>query len=111
MCGANTHVTYTRLQVVERMLFVHAKLNVGLGYVQVRACIGTACLLSQLGQGMNEILGPLYYVFARAAGPWRAHAEADAFFCFATLMSDFRDMFIKTLDDSAVGISACMDVM
>lgn len=35
-------------EVVERMLFIYCKLNVGQGYVQ----------------GMNEIIGPIYYVFA-----------------------------------------------
>lgn len=35
-------------QVVARILFIYAKLNPGQGYVQ----------------GMNEIIGPIYYVFA-----------------------------------------------
>lgn len=35
-------------EVVERMLFIYAKLNPGQGYVQ----------------GMNEIIGPIYYIFA-----------------------------------------------
>ena len=35
-------------EVVERMLFLYAKLNPGQGYVQ----------------GMNEIIGPIYYVLA-----------------------------------------------
>lgn len=35
-------------EVVQRILFLYAKLNPGLGYVQ----------------GMNEIIGPIYYVFA-----------------------------------------------
>jgi len=34
--------------VVERILFIYAKLNPGIAYVQ----------------GMNEIVGPLYYTFA-----------------------------------------------
>ena len=54
---------------------------------------------------MNEVLGPLYYVFASASdGAWSIHAEADAFFCFSMLMADFRDNFIKTLDYSELGI-------
>jgi hypothetical protein len=112
-------------EVVERILFVYAKLNPGQGYVQ----------------GMNEILGPVYYVFATDPDPaWRGrftlasivhaphcpetnkvhrnflhvnvfrveHAEADAFFCFTNLMSEIRDFFIKTLDDSESGITAVM---
>ena len=35
-------------QIVARVLFIYAKLNPGQGYVQ----------------GMNEIIGPIYYVFA-----------------------------------------------
>ena len=35
-------------EVVQRILFVYAKLNPGQSYVQ----------------GMNEIIGPIYYVFA-----------------------------------------------
>lgn len=67
-------------EVVERILFIYAKLNPGQGYVQ----------------GMNEIIGPIYYVFASdPREEWRAHAEADCFFCFTNLMSDIRDFFIK----------------
>jgi len=80
-------------EVVERMLFLYAKLNPGQGYVQ----------------GMNEIIGPIYYVMASdPRQDWKAHAEADCFFCFTNLMSDIRDFFIKTLDDSASGIQAIM---
>lgn len=32
------------------------------------------------------------------------HAEADAFFCFAHLMGEIKDNFLKSLDDSACGI-------
>ncbi|XP_032232579.1 TBC1 domain family member 13 [Nematostella vectensis] len=80
-------------EVVERILFVYAKLNPGIAYVQ----------------GMNEILGPLYYVLASHPSPdWQEHAEADAFFCFTNLMSEIRDNFIKSLDESATGIGSMM---
>jgi len=80
-------------EVVERILFLYAKLNPGQGYVQ----------------GMNEIIGPIYYVLASdSETEWRDHAEADCFFCFTNLMSDIRDFFIKTLDDSSTGIQAMM---
>ena len=80
-------------EVVQRILFLYAKLNPGQGYVQ----------------GMNEIIGPIYYVMASdSSGEWRQHAEADCFFCFTNLMSDIRDFFIKTLDDSSTGIQAMM---
>ncbi|EEC12724.1 rabGAP domain-containing protein, putative [Ixodes scapularis] len=80
-------------EVVERILFLYAKLNPGLGYVQ----------------GMNEIIGPIYYTFAADPNPeWKKHAEADCFFCFTSLMAEIRDFFLKTLDDSACGIGAMM---
>ena len=73
------------------MLFIFAKLNPGLTYVQ----------------GMNELLAPLYYLFAtdrdaRTAGA----AEPDAFYCFVDLISEFRDNFCSQLDNSSVGIRA-----
>lgn len=40
-------------EVVERILFIYAKLNPGQSYVQ----------------GMNEIIGPIYYVFASDPDP------------------------------------------
>lgn len=38
-------------EVVQRILFIYAKLNPGQGYVQ----------------GMNEIIGPIYHVLASAS--------------------------------------------
>ena len=60
-------------------------------------------------QGMNELLGPIYYAFATdPSAEWRAHAEADAFFCFTQLMSECMNGFLKTLDHSRVGIQGQM---
>lgn len=43
-------------EVVERILFIYAKLNPGIAYVQ----------------GMNEIVGPIYYTFATDPnGEWK----------------------------------------
>uniref|UniRef100_A0A0F7Z9L4 TBC1 domain family member 13 n=1 Tax=Crotalus adamanteus TaxID=8729 RepID=A0A0F7Z9L4_CROAD len=81
-------------EVVERILFIYAKLNPGIAYVQ----------------GMNEIVGPLYYTFATDPNSeWKKHAEADTFFCFTNLMSEIRDNFIKSLDDSQCGITCKME--
>ncbi|KAL7638119.1 UNVERIFIED_CONTAM: hypothetical protein RMT77_011744 [Armadillidium vulgare] len=81
-------------EVVERILFIYAKLNPGQSYVQ----------------GMNEIIGPLYYTFATDPDlGMRQHAEADTFFCFISLMAQARDLFIRTLDKSSSGIGAMMD--
>lgn len=80
-------------EVVERILFLYAKLNPGQGYVQ----------------GMNEIIGPIYYVLASDPNiEYRKHAEADCFFCFTALMGEIRDFFIKTLDESVDGIKGMM---
>ncbi|XP_041370613.1 TBC1 domain family member 13-like [Gigantopelta aegis] len=81
-------------EVVERILFIYAKLNPGLKYVQ----------------GMNEILGPIYYTFAvDPDSTCREFAEADSFFCFTNLMAEIRDNFIKTLDESQFGIGYIMN--
>ncbi|XP_029108641.1 TBC1 domain family member 13-like isoform X1 [Scleropages formosus] len=81
-------------EVVERILFVYAKLNPGIAYVQ----------------GMNEIVGPIYYTLATDPNrQWKEHAEADTFFCFTNLMSENMDNFIKSLDDSPCGITTRME--
>ncbi|XP_023952164.2 TBC1 domain family member 13 [Bicyclus anynana] len=80
-------------EVVERMLFLYAKLNPGQGYVQ----------------GMNEIIGPIYHTFASNTDvEYRKHAEADCFFCFTNLMAEIRDFFIRTLDETESGINYMM---
>ena len=81
----------THQDVLKRILFIYAKLNPGVRYVQ----------------GMNELLAPIYYVFAHDSDPlFAGHAEADAFFCFTNVMSDVRDRFIKSLDHSPSGVLA-----
>jgi hypothetical protein len=63
---------------------------------------------------MNELLGPIYYVFAQDSDDVeaQAHAEADSFFVFSLLMSDVRDHFTRTLDhDASTGINATMTRM
>ena len=80
-------------EVIERILFIYAKLNPGIGYVQ----------------GMNEIIGPLYYVMASNPNTeWREHAEADTYWCFMMLLTDFRDNFVKSLDGSDSGIGGLL---
>ena len=81
-------------QVVARILFIYAKLNPGSGYVQ----------------GMNEIIGPIYYVFANDnRDDWSVHSEADTFWCFTELMSEIRDMYNSHLDsDRSTGVVAVM---
>ena len=86
----------THQDVIRRILFVYAKLNPGVRYVQ----------------GMNEILAPMYYVFAHDTNPlFQHHAEPDAFFCFTAVMSDIRDRFIKSLDSSPSGVLAVVKLI
>jgi hypothetical protein len=76
------------------ILFIWAKLNKGIAYVQ----------------GMNEILGPIYYVFATDPNEnERQHAEPDAFFCFTNLMSEIRDNFCPLIDK--YGIKLKMSIL
>ncbi|KAG0371256.1 hypothetical protein BGX24_001781, partial [Mortierella sp. AD032] len=79
-------------EAIERILFIYAKLNPGVGYVQ----------------GMNEILGPLYYLLANDPDEVsRAHAEAESFWLFHLLMAHFRDHFVRSLDrDRVSGIGS-----
>lgn len=56
-------------------------------------------------KGMNELIGPIYYVFATDPDKeWAEEAEADTFYCFQLLMSEVKDNFIKSLDSSSCGI-------
>ena len=94
---ADTHVMDYHWEAIERILFIYAKLNPGVGYVQ----------------GMNEILAPIYYVFAAKAAEddveSQAYAEADSFFVFTTMMAEVRDHFVRSLDqDASTGINATM---
>ncbi len=80
-------------QCMKRTLFIFAKLNPGLAYVQ----------------GMNELYAPLLWTFKTDPDESVSeHAEADAFFCFVEIMSEFRDHFCKQLDNSSSGIRATM---
>jgi len=81
-------------EVVERILFVYAKLNQGTKYIQ----------------GMNEIIGPIYYVLSSDPDEkWSRYAEADTFYCFTRVMSEIRDNFIQSMDSSTSGIHANMN--
>jgi len=77
-------------EVVQRILFIYCKTNRAHSYVQ----------------GMNEIIGPLYYVFSTDSDEnSRKNAEADTFYCFIEIMRDVQPLFIKSLDlDPLCGI-------
>jgi hypothetical protein len=96
-------------EAMARILYVYARLNSGVRYVQ----------------GMNEILSPLWYVFAtdrssphasaseidedpeaesKIAAKNLANAEAETFFCFMALMSEIRELFISAHDNGELGV-------
>ena len=78
-----------RYAALERILFVWATYNKGVRYVQ----------------GMNEIVGAIYYVLAKDGKAfWTANAEADTYYLFATLLAEMRDVFISDMDDADTGI-------
>lgn len=79
----------THADVMSRILFLYARLNPGVMYVQ----------------GMNEILATLYYVSYDAAPEHDEYFESDLFFCFTKVMSDLRDGFIRTMDHEETGIN------
>ena len=71
-------------QAIERILYVFARSNRSIGYIQ----------------GMNSLVCPLYFVCANQRDEVdRIHAEADAFNMLAALMSDIGDLYKKSLDD------------
>jgi len=82
----------THADVLARVLFIYAKLNPGIKYVQ----------------GMNEVLAVIYYCF------WSfsdftvipvEYLESDLFFCFTNLMTEIRDGFMRDMDKEESGIS------
>ncbi|KAL7530335.1 hypothetical protein ACHAXR_003433, partial [Thalassiosira sp. AJA248-18] len=85
----NEDLGQKRYAALERILFVWAKLNKGVRYVQ----------------GMNEIVGTLYFVLAHDSNEdWANEAEADTYFLFNSLMVEMRDVFVPDLDEADTGI-------
>ena len=83
--------------VLHRILFIYAKLNPGIKYIQ----------------GMNEVLAVLYYCYVEndfqeeeADGPIipAKYHESDLFFSFSNIMVELRDGFLRELDKEANGI-------
>ena len=78
-----------RYAAIERILFIWSRLNKGVRYVQ----------------GMNEIVGTIYYVLANDVnGQWATEAEADTYYLFNALMVEMRDVFVPDMDDADTGI-------
>lgn len=89
--GNNEEKPEVQHDVMTRILFLYAKLNPGVRYVQ----------------GMNEILAPIYYCFSHDGNPFlKKYIESDSFFCFSILMGEIKDGFLRSLDNSSAGIKA-----
>lgn len=90
LCGEDrTNYIETHADVLAKILFIYAKLNPGVKYVQ----------------GMNEILATLYYCFYDPKQPQELVNEADLFFCFNIIISEVRDTLVRQLDNQDSGIN------
>ena len=72
--------------VLERILYIYAKINKDVGYVQ----------------GMNAILAPTYYCYCLDNTCDEESIEADTFWSFSYLMDDIKKIF-QTKNDSLKG--------
>ncbi|KAA0189726.1 TBC1 domain family member 13 [Fasciolopsis buskii] len=85
--SAKTPSAEEHWEVIERILFIYYKTHTGQGYVQ----------------GMNELIAPIYFVFATDPDEQcRQWAEADTFYCFNNLMTEVHPNFIRNLDGGQV---------
>jgi len=79
---------------IRRILILWAKLHPNINYVQ----------------GMNDVLRPIYYLFATDEDEISSiHAECDSFFCFTNLMIEIIYNFCENLDNSEIGIFSKMN--
>ena len=74
--------------VLERILYIYAKINKDVGYVQ----------------GMNAILAPIYYCYCLDNTCEKENIEADTFWSFYYLMDDIKKIFQKKNDSLKGGI-------
>jgi hypothetical protein len=78
----------THSDVLCRILYIYAKLNPEITYVQ----------------GMNEILAPIYFCFSFDEQLDVSDVEADTFWAFNFLMEDIKSMFLRSSDNSPDGV-------
>ena len=79
----------TNGEVLRRILFIYARLHPDVNYVQ----------------GLNELLAPIYYCFSNDSNPYfTSDIEADTFFCFESLLEQVKNVFIKSMDETELGI-------
>ena len=87
----NTEPVGIHQSVMQRILFIYAKVHPSVRYVQ----------------GMNELCGTLYFVFASDEDEeFAQHAEADTYHCFCLLVNEMQDVFIRQKDSCDGGIIA-----
>ena len=82
MKGRNSNDLYNKeihSDVMERILYIYAKNNKDVGYVQ----------------GMNAILAPIYYCYSMDNTCDKENIEADSFWSFSLLMDDIKKIFQK----------------
>ena len=126
--GESGPAALARQAEMRRALFVYAKLNPGTGYVQgmneLFAPIYYTFTLADEAEAKRrasandaahsgapadaEATTPGGGRDANTQQPPPSAAEADAFFAFVNLMSELRDVFVKQLDDTSVGVKALM---
>lgn len=81
----------SHIDCLARVLFIYARLNSGIKYVQ----------------GMNEVIAVLYYCFWKYGSESvisTQYLESDLFFCFSNLMSELKDGFLRDMDKEEAGI-------
>ncbi len=82
--------TETNAQIMNRILFIYAKMHQDVCYVQ----------------GMNDLLAPIYYCFSIDNNPQnKNYIEADSYITFENLMEIIKKIFIRKLDDEPGGVN------
>ena len=80
----------TNADVMNRILFIYAKLHPDVVYVQ----------------GMNDLLAPLYYCFSIDNNPENKNfVEADSYITFEKLMDIIKKIYIRVLDNEPGGVN------
>ena len=79
----------THADMLHRILFIYAKLNPAIKYIQ----------------GMNEVLAVLYYCFLEETElVGEKYRESSLFFTFTHLMTEMKDGFLREMDKDKSGL-------